>query len=155
MRDHAPERSASSMSNPAVARRPRSPGDGRLGVEVQGELSREPSDDLFASRGRDLLPLGSGEPVHAHATRCHSRRVSVGRRRSAISTTLGKTRGPGVAYGDMTFSNGTGPIALVAPPQRPERERQTVTSALRGLVRDDPRTRQEFLALTTRSEHDH
>ena len=25
----------------------------------------------------------------------------------------------------------------------------TVTSALRGLVRDDPRTRQEFLALTT------
>jgi GTP cyclohydrolase I len=24
----------------------------------------------------------------------------------------------------------------------------TVTSALRGLVRDDPRTRQEFLALT-------
>lgn len=32
---------------------------------------------------------------------------------------------------------------------------KTVTSALRGLVRDDPRTRQEFLALTTRSEHDH
>jgi GTP cyclohydrolase I len=30
----------------------------------------------------------------------------------------------------------------------------TVTSALRGLVRDDPRTRQEFLALTTRSSHD-
>jgi GTP cyclohydrolase I len=29
-----------------------------------------------------------------------------------------------------------------------------VTSALRGLVRDDPRTRQEFLALTTRSLHD-
>jgi GTP cyclohydrolase I len=28
----------------------------------------------------------------------------------------------------------------------------TVTSALLGLVRDDPRTRQEFLALTTRSE---
>jgi GTP cyclohydrolase I len=32
---------------------------------------------------------------------------------------------------------------------------QTVTSALRGLVRDDPCTRQEFLALTTRSSHDH
>jgi GTP cyclohydrolase IA len=32
---------------------------------------------------------------------------------------------------------------------------KTVTSALRGLVRDDPRTRQEFLALTTRSFHDH
>jgi GTP cyclohydrolase I len=32
---------------------------------------------------------------------------------------------------------------------------KTVTSSLRGLVRDDPRTRQEFLALTTRSEHDH
>jgi GTP cyclohydrolase IA len=32
---------------------------------------------------------------------------------------------------------------------------KTLTSALRGLVRDDPRTRQEFLALTTRSEHDH
>jgi GTP cyclohydrolase IA len=31
---------------------------------------------------------------------------------------------------------------------------RTVTSALRGLVRDDPRTRQEFLALTTRSSHD-
>jgi GTP cyclohydrolase IA len=31
---------------------------------------------------------------------------------------------------------------------------KTVTSALRGLVRDDPRTRQEFLALTTRSLHD-
>jgi GTP cyclohydrolase I len=31
---------------------------------------------------------------------------------------------------------------------------KTVTSALRGLVRDDPRTRQEFLALTTRSAHD-
>jgi GTP cyclohydrolase I len=32
---------------------------------------------------------------------------------------------------------------------------QTLTSALRGLVRDDPRTRQEFLALTKRSTHDH
>ena len=30
----------------------------------------------------------------------------------------------------------------------------TVTSALRGLVRDDVRTRQEFLALTTRSSHE-
>lgn len=30
----------------------------------------------------------------------------------------------------------------------------TVTSALRGLVRTDPRTRQEFLALTTRTAHD-
>ena len=30
----------------------------------------------------------------------------------------------------------------------------TVTSALHGLVRDDPRTRQEFLALTTRTSHD-
>ena len=29
----------------------------------------------------------------------------------------------------------------------------TVTSALRGLVRTDPRTRQEFLALTTRTTH--
>jgi GTP cyclohydrolase IA len=29
----------------------------------------------------------------------------------------------------------------------------TVTSALRGLVREDPRTRQEFLALTKRSAH--
>lgn len=29
----------------------------------------------------------------------------------------------------------------------------TVTSALRGLVRDDARTRQEFLALTTRTPH--
>jgi GTP cyclohydrolase I len=32
---------------------------------------------------------------------------------------------------------------------------RTVTSALRGLVRDDARTRQEFLALTTRTPHDH
>jgi GTP cyclohydrolase I len=31
---------------------------------------------------------------------------------------------------------------------------KTVTSALRGLVRDDARTRQEFLALTTRSFYD-
>src|SRR5829696_5532865 len=31
---------------------------------------------------------------------------------------------------------------------------KTVSSALRGLVRDDPRTRQEFLALTTRTSHD-
>jgi GTP cyclohydrolase I len=31
---------------------------------------------------------------------------------------------------------------------------KTVTSALRGLVRDDPRTRQEFLALTVRTSHD-
>jgi GTP cyclohydrolase I len=31
---------------------------------------------------------------------------------------------------------------------------KTVTSALRGRVRDDPRTRQEFLALTTRTFHD-
>jgi len=31
---------------------------------------------------------------------------------------------------------------------------KTVTSALRGLVRDDPRTRQEFLALTGRSAHE-
>jgi GTP cyclohydrolase IA len=31
----------------------------------------------------------------------------------------------------------------------------TVTSALHGLVRDDARTRQEFLALTTRTPHDH
>jgi GTP cyclohydrolase I len=32
---------------------------------------------------------------------------------------------------------------------------RTVTSALHGLVRDDARTRQEFLALTTRRSHDH
>jgi len=31
---------------------------------------------------------------------------------------------------------------------------KTVTSALHGLVRDDARTRQEFLALTTRTTHD-
>jgi GTP cyclohydrolase I len=31
---------------------------------------------------------------------------------------------------------------------------KTVTSALRGLVRDDARTRQEFLARTTRTSHD-
>jgi GTP cyclohydrolase I len=31
---------------------------------------------------------------------------------------------------------------------------KTVTSALRGLVRDDPRTRQEFLTLSMRSPHD-
>jgi GTP cyclohydrolase I len=31
---------------------------------------------------------------------------------------------------------------------------KTVTSALHGLVRDDPRTRQEFLALTARTSHD-
>jgi GTP cyclohydrolase I len=31
---------------------------------------------------------------------------------------------------------------------------QTVTSALRGLVRDDVRTRQEFLALTKRGSHE-
>jgi GTP cyclohydrolase I len=31
---------------------------------------------------------------------------------------------------------------------------KTVTSALRGLVRDDARTRQEFLALATRTTHD-
>jgi len=31
---------------------------------------------------------------------------------------------------------------------------KTVTSALRGAVRDDGRTRQEFLALTTRTSHD-
>jgi GTP cyclohydrolase I len=30
---------------------------------------------------------------------------------------------------------------------------QTMTSALRGLIRDDARTRQEFLALTARSPH--
>jgi GTP cyclohydrolase I len=32
---------------------------------------------------------------------------------------------------------------------------RTATSALRGLVRDDARTRQEFLALTARTPHDH
>jgi GTP cyclohydrolase IA len=31
---------------------------------------------------------------------------------------------------------------------------KTVTSALHGAVRDDPRTRQEFLALTTRTSHE-
>ena len=31
---------------------------------------------------------------------------------------------------------------------------KTVTSALRGVVRDDARTRQEFLALTARTNHD-
>jgi GTP cyclohydrolase IA len=31
---------------------------------------------------------------------------------------------------------------------------KTVTSALHGVVRDDARTRQEFLALTTRTSHD-
>jgi GTP cyclohydrolase IA len=31
---------------------------------------------------------------------------------------------------------------------------KTVTSALRGVVRDDARTRQEFLALTARTSHD-
>ena len=30
---------------------------------------------------------------------------------------------------------------------------RTVTSALHGLVRDDPRTRQEFLTLTGRTTH--
>ena len=30
-----------------------------------------------------------------------------------------------------------------------------MTSALHGVVRDDPRTRQEFLALTTRTDHAH
>ena len=30
---------------------------------------------------------------------------------------------------------------------------KTTTSALRGLIRDDARTRQEFLALTTRTSH--
>ena len=30
----------------------------------------------------------------------------------------------------------------------------TVTSALHGLIRDDARTREEFLALTTRGSHD-
>ena len=30
----------------------------------------------------------------------------------------------------------------------------TITSALRGAIRDDARTRQEFLALTTRTSHD-
>jgi GTP cyclohydrolase I len=32
---------------------------------------------------------------------------------------------------------------------------KTLTSALRGIVRDDPRTRQEFLALTARTSNDH
>src|ERR687896_802964 len=32
---------------------------------------------------------------------------------------------------------------------------KTIPSALRGLVRDNARTRQEFLALTTRSSYDH
>jgi GTP cyclohydrolase I len=31
---------------------------------------------------------------------------------------------------------------------------RTVTSALRGAIRDDARTRQEFLTLTTRTPHD-
>jgi GTP cyclohydrolase I len=31
---------------------------------------------------------------------------------------------------------------------------KTVTSALRGAVRDDPPTRQEFFDLTTRASHD-
>ena len=31
---------------------------------------------------------------------------------------------------------------------------RTVTSALRGAIRDDHRTRQEFLALTMRISHD-
>ena len=31
---------------------------------------------------------------------------------------------------------------------------KTVTSALRGLVREDPRTRQEFLSLTSRTSND-
>ena len=35
-----------------------------------------------------------------------------------------------------------------------KRGAKTVTSALHGLVRDDSRTRQEFLALTTRTSHD-
>jgi GTP cyclohydrolase I len=35
-----------------------------------------------------------------------------------------------------------------------KRGARTVTSALHGLVRDDSRTRQEFLALTTRMGHD-
>jgi GTP cyclohydrolase I len=32
---------------------------------------------------------------------------------------------------------------------------RTVTSALHGVIRDDPRTRQEFLAVTTGTDHDH
>ena len=51
------------------------------------------------------------------------------------------------------------PLTLVAPPELAQTGRRidtrTVTSALHGLVRDDPRTRQEFLALTTRTDHAH
>jgi GTP cyclohydrolase IA len=32
---------------------------------------------------------------------------------------------------------------------------KTVTSAMRGLLREDPRTRQEFLSLTTRASDEH
>jgi GTP cyclohydrolase IA len=31
---------------------------------------------------------------------------------------------------------------------------KTVTSALRGIIREDPRTRQEFLSLTSRTSND-
>jgi GTP cyclohydrolase I len=31
---------------------------------------------------------------------------------------------------------------------------KTVTSAMRGLLREDPRTRQEFLSLTSRTAHE-
>ncbi len=51
------------------------------------------------------------------------------------------------------------PMTLVAVPELDQAGRhidtRTVTSALHGLVRDDSRTRQEFLALTTRIDHAH
>ena len=45
------------------------------------------------------------------------------------------------------MSRASPPGASIVPTTR------TVTSALHGSVRDDPRTRQEFLALTGRTTH--
>ena len=48
------------------------------------------------------------------------------------------------------------PMTLVAVPELDQAGRHIDTrTALHGLVRDDSRTRQEFLALTTRIDHDH
>ncbi len=57
------------------------------------------------------------------------------------------------AFRVTTFPNEDGYEGLiVAQVQQPGA--RTVTSALRGAIRDDPQTRQEFLALTTRTSHD-
>ena len=86
-------------------------------------------------------------------------RATVHERRRAARSYLGahgKTPADADAKSAMSPNLTSKPMTLVAVPELDQAGRHIDTrTALHGLVRDDSRTRQAFLALTTRIDHAH